>query len=76
MTHFLHRVLTAGIALLSALPLSAQSRTVTGTVTDARSGEPLIGVTVTVKHTTRGMTTDADGVYTLQVPSDLPGGEC
>lgn len=46
MTHFLHRVLAAGIALLTALPLAAQNRTVTGTVTDARSGEPLVGVTV------------------------------
>lgn len=74
MTHFLHRVLAAGIALLTALPLAAQNRTVTGTVTDARSGEPLVGVTVTIQGTTLGATTGLDGVYTLQLPADLAGG--
>lgn len=74
MTHFLHRVLAAGIALLTALPLAAQNRTVTGTVTDARSGEPLVGVTVTIQGTTLGATTGLDGVYTLQFPADLAGG--
>ena len=74
MTHFLHRVLAAGIALLTALPLAAQNRTVTDTVTDARSGEPLVGVTVTIQGTTRGATTGLDGVYTRQLPADLGGG--
>lgn len=74
MTHFLHRVLAAGIALLTALPLAAQNRTVTGTVTDARSGEPLVGVTVIIQGTTLGATTGLDGVYTLQLPADLAGG--
>ncbi|SHE39275.1 TonB-linked outer membrane protein, SusC/RagA family [Dysgonomonas macrotermitis] len=40
--------------------------TVKGTVKDA-TGEPLIGVSVTVKGTTNGALTDIDGNYTLKV---------
>ncbi len=47
-----------------------QQATVTGTVTDD-NGQPLPGVTVVVKGTTRGTTTDADGDYSLSnVPDD------
>jgi TonB-linked SusC/RagA family outer membrane protein len=42
-----------------------QERSVTGTVTDEASGEPLIGVTIVVKGTTNGTITDIDGKYTL-----------
>ncbi|QIP11373.1 TonB-dependent receptor [Spirosoma aureum] len=41
--------------------------TVAGTVTDEK-GEPLPGVTVVVKGTARGTTTDAHGVYRISVP--------
>lgn len=41
---------------------------VTGLITDS-SGEPLPGVTVVVKGTTIGITTDIDGNYSLKVPS-------
>ncbi len=44
-----------------------QGQTVTGTVTDAK-GEPLVGVNVSVKGTTKGTITDLNGKYTLQVP--------
>jgi TonB-linked SusC/RagA family outer membrane protein len=40
---------------------------VTGTVSDAQ-GEPLIGVTVQLKGTTRGTTTDVNGRYSITVP--------
>ncbi|MDH6307950.1 TonB-linked SusC/RagA family outer membrane protein [Dysgonomonas sp. PFB1-18] len=46
----------------------AQQRDVTGTVTDSQ-GEPLIGVTVSVKGTTKGTMTDIDGKYSLSVPA-------
>ena len=47
-----------------------QQPAITGTVTD-ESGEPLPGVTVVVRGTTRGTVTDGDGEYSLQnVPSD------
>lgn len=43
--------------------------TVSGTVTDAQSGETLPGVNVIVKGTTTGTSTDSDGHYNLNVPS-------
>lgn len=53
---------------LGAAPLSAQQakQPVSGTVTD-ESGEPLVGVTVMVKNTTTGTTTDAQGHFQLSV---------
>lgn len=38
---------------------------ITGTVTDAKTSEPLIGVTVMVKGTTNGVMTDVDGQFRL-----------
>ncbi|MEO5892184.1 MAG: SusC/RagA family TonB-linked outer membrane protein [Ferruginibacter sp.] len=48
----------------------AQNQTVTGTVTD-KKGEPLQGITITIKKTTTGTSTDAKGVYSLSnVPAN------
>lgn len=47
----------------------AQERTVTGKVTAAEDGSGLPGVNVVVKGTTNGTVTDADGSYTLDVPT-------
>ncbi len=41
--------------------------TITGTVTSASDGLPLIGVTVLVSGTTSGTVTDVDGKYSLEV---------
>lgn len=59
--------------LLLLLPLSvlAQS-TVSGIVTDTSSGQPLPGVNVIIKGTTKGTTTDFDGKYML---SNVNSGE-
>lgn len=46
----------------------AQS-TVTGTITDAESGEPLIGANILVQGTTTGTITDFDGKYSIDVPA-------
>jgi outer membrane receptor protein involved in Fe transport len=49
--------------------LFAQTITITGTVTSSVEGEGLLpGVTVSVKGTTTGITTDINGKYTLVVP--------
>nr|WP_279387750.1 SusC/RagA family TonB-linked outer membrane protein [Hymenobacter edaphi] len=49
---------------------AAQSRSISGRVLDASSGQGLPGVTVLVKGTTNGASTNADGSYTLNVPAD------
>jgi TonB-dependent starch-binding outer membrane protein SusC len=47
----------------------AQPRTVTGRVTDQRDNRGLSGVSVIVKGTTTGTTTDEQGNYAIAVPS-------
>jgi len=46
-----------------------QNISVTGTVTD-KTGESLPGVSISVKGTTTGTISDADGKFTITVPSD------
>jgi TonB-linked SusC/RagA family outer membrane protein len=50
-------------------PAFAQNITVKGKVTDAATGESLIGVSVAVKGTTTGTQTDVNGAYSLAAPS-------
>ncbi|GHV49459.1 SusC/RagA family TonB-linked outer membrane protein [Bacteroidia bacterium] len=57
--------LIAGIGLVSA-----QTTRVTGKITSAEDGEPIIGASVLVKGTTTGVVTDADGSFTLNVPAN------
>ncbi len=45
----------------------AQDLTVKGTVTSAADGEPLVGVTIMVKNSRVGTTSDIDGNYSIQV---------
>lgn len=54
--------------LLSSSVMFAQL-SVSGTVTD-ETGDPLIGVNVSIKGTTIGNITDIDGKYTLQAPGE------
>ncbi|OUJ75534.1 SusC/RagA family TonB-linked outer membrane protein [Hymenobacter crusticola] len=49
--------------------VAAQNRTVSGRVTDRQSNEGLPGVTVLLKGTTNGISTNSDGTYTLTVPA-------
>ncbi|MCA0233208.1 MAG: TonB-dependent receptor [Bacteroidetes bacterium] len=51
----------------SLLTTQALDQAVTGKITDDK-GEVLVGVSVQVKGTTRGATTDANGSYRLSVP--------
>lgn len=48
----------------------AQTRTVTGTVTDA-TGEPLIGVSVQAVDGNAGVVTDIDGNYTIKIAQSV-----
>ncbi|MCU0355051.1 MAG: carboxypeptidase-like regulatory domain-containing protein, partial [Cytophagales bacterium] len=62
------------LLLLVLLCLSSGSawaqRAVSGRVTDSGDGTPLPGVSVALKGTTSGTTTNADGRYTLQAVPD------
>ncbi|MET6999623.1 SusC/RagA family TonB-linked outer membrane protein [Chitinophaga defluvii] len=49
----------------SVLHATAQTRTISGKVTDAKDGSPLPGVTVVVKGTTKGVFTIGDGTYRI-----------
>ncbi len=51
--------------LLLFNPVFAQTRTITGQVTDADSGRPLLGVSVFVKGTSRGTSTGEGGRFSL-----------
>lgn len=64
------KILLTCLMLVFVLYAWAQDRTVTGTVTDAGTGESLPGVNVVLKGTGVGITTDIDGNYQINVPSE------
>ncbi|MGZ3871318.1 MAG: SusC/RagA family TonB-linked outer membrane protein [Mucilaginibacter sp.] len=49
----------------SSIALAQTTSTITGKVTDAQTNEVLTGVTVSIKGTTKGAVTDANGMYTI-----------
>lgn len=57
--------------VLFNLAVSAQTRTITGTVKDSRTGEPVAGATVNVLHSKIGVSADEKGVFKIEVPSSL-----
>ena len=57
------------IFVLSTMLFSGTTGKITGIVTDAQSGDPLIGVNIVVEGTLLGAATDVDGYYAiLNVP--------
>ncbi|UYZ63264.1 SusC/RagA family TonB-linked outer membrane protein [Hymenobacter weizhouensis] len=58
------------LAAISVVQVSAQTRTISGRVTDRTTGEGLPGVTVLVKGTTNGVSTNSDGTFSLTAPAD------
>ena len=64
-------VLSGGIfAVPCGIYAQSAPRTVSGTVTDAATGEPLIGATVQVKGVTIGTTTDLNGMFSINLPAN------
>jgi len=57
------------LLLLLSVTVQAQTRTVTGKVSDAKNGSPLVGASVVVKGGKRGTVTDANGNFSLPVPA-------
>ncbi|MCL3780655.1 SusC/RagA family TonB-linked outer membrane protein [Prolixibacteraceae bacterium JC049] len=67
-----YRIIDRQIILMAADGRAAQSQKkikISGKVTD-EAGEPLPGVSVVIKGTTVGITSDIDGKYVLTVPAD------
>ena len=63
----MRKVLTLWMCLMMAFSLYAETQKVTGMIIDAKTQEPLIGVTVLELGTTNGVVTDIDGNFTLTV---------
>ena len=61
------RIILSTLLSLVTVMFGYAQRTITGMVTDPK-GEPMIGASVIVKGTTKGMVTDIDGKYSLEVP--------
>jgi TonB-linked SusC/RagA family outer membrane protein len=60
-----------GVCLfLSATPLLAQDRSISGRVVGVNDNAPLPGVSILVKGTSTGTTTDANGSYKLNAPAN------
>lgn len=63
----------SGLVLLSFFFITtafAQAITIKGKVTDAATGETLVGVSVAIKGTTTGIQTDVNGVFSINAPSN------
>jgi outer membrane receptor protein involved in Fe transport len=56
--------------LLTTFILFAQTKTISGKITDANTKEPLVGATILVKGTQVGTATDADGKFSLVLPAE------
>ena len=55
--------------MLSLFSLTAFAQIkITGTASDAETGEPLSFITIQIKGTTAGTTSDMDGNYSIEVP--------
>ena len=69
MYYFFRRVILLLLLLACSYAVMAQQRVVSGTVTDSDGGA-LAGVSVLVKNTTAGTSTDAQGKYSISAGSD------
>ena len=66
----MRKILLGCFACLVSFCAMAQNRVVTGKVTASEDGSVIPGVNVIVKGTTSGAVSDADGSYSISVPSN------
>jgi len=64
------KAILALLILMYSFAVFAQGIQVKGVVTSADDGQPIPGVSVVVKGTTNGTTTDIDGKYTVNAPGN------
>ena len=60
--------------ILILFEASAQQTEIRGKVTDTKSGEPMIGVHITLKEAVHGTVTGTDGSFILKTPIQTPLG--
>jgi TonB-dependent starch-binding outer membrane protein SusC len=65
----LPKLLLGLMFMVVTVAASAQERTVTGKVTDQQTGLPMPGVSVKIKNSALGTSTNADGDFSIRVPS-------
>ena len=56
---------------ISSLTVFMSKTAIKGKVTDAQSGDPLVGAVITIKGTSIGAQTDVDGNFELKVKHKL-----
>ena len=67
----IHKIfLTLSAVLASVLAYGQDMMTVTGTVTDSSNGLPVPFASIQLKGTMTGASTDGDGKYSMDIPSD------
>lgn len=64
MKTYLNKIAAVILVLMACLPAFAQTKTVTGTISDDIG--PVIGATVMVKGTVNGVVTDTDGYFSIE----------
>jgi iron complex outermembrane receptor protein len=67
MKKLIHRIMLL-LMMIFLNDVTAQDRTVSGAIIDEEDAQPLAGVSVLVKSTSVGTTTDSDGKFTLNLP--------
>jgi TonB-linked SusC/RagA family outer membrane protein len=67
---FLRSLLTVWLGILLIAGAHAQDRRVTGTVLSGKDQQPVAGVTVLIKNSKLGTTTDAGGKFTINAPAN------
>lgn len=65
----IQKTLLGGVLMVFCLASLAQSQNISGRITASENGEPLPGVSVLIKGTNQGTSTDNTGKYTLRLPS-------
>jgi TonB-linked SusC/RagA family outer membrane protein len=66
-TDITYKILENNVVVITPT-VAMQQHKITGTVTDASTGEPLPGVSIGIENTNIGITTDFNGNYTIEIP--------
>lgn len=67
--NYFKKLILCTLAITASIMVHAQTRTIQGVVTN-KLGETMIGVSIAIPGTTIGVTTNADGKYSINVPEN------